>query len=268
MTQLLKSGSKGEPVKALQQKLVGLGFSITADGLFGPGTKSAVEELQALFGYDVDGIVGDGTLKLVDQQLGLTFSVKDPATLKRAVEASPAATQKRLLKRGVEGGDVSLLQRKLGLLGYTVAVDGKYGDATEQAVRAVQQAFGYDVDGDVGDATHKLIDQQAGLGFNVQSAEAIKKAIVAQGNATKLKRTLESGFEGADVRFLQRRLLALGYTVSVDGKFGPATEKAVRALQQAFGYDVDGIVGEATHKLLNQQIGLGWTAGAPTAAKA
>ncbi|MEY4515457.1 MAG: hypothetical protein RLZZ450_7579 [Pseudomonadota bacterium] len=164
-TQLLKSGSKGEPVKALQTKLQQLGFDSTPDGAFGPATQGAVEELQSLFGYDVDGIVGDGTLKLIDQQIGLTFNVKDPAALKKAVEAGKIAAPKHALKRGSEGADVRILQRRLAVLGFAVTVDGKFGEATDKAVRGVQEAFKYDVDGVVGEATHKLINQQIGYGW-------------------------------------------------------------------------------------------------------
>jgi hypothetical protein len=32
----------------------------------------------------------------------------------------------------------------------------------------------------------------------------------------------------------------------------------VRSLQTVFGYDVDGVVGPATHKLIEQQLGYGW----------
>jgi len=165
-TQLLKSGSKGEPVKALQTKLQQLGFDSAPDGAFGPATQSAVEELQTLFGYDVDGVVGDGTLKLIDQQVGLAFNIKDPATLKKAIEAGKSAPLKHALKRSSAGADVRFVQRRLNVLGLTVAVDGKFGEATEKAVRTLQEAFKYDVDGVVGEATNKLINQQIGLGWS------------------------------------------------------------------------------------------------------
>jgi len=53
---ILKIGSKGEDVKKLQSKL-GLG----ADGVFGPGTESAVKKWQSSNGLTADGIVGEGT---------------------------------------------------------------------------------------------------------------------------------------------------------------------------------------------------------------
>ncbi|MDP3278886.1 MAG: peptidoglycan-binding domain-containing protein [Deltaproteobacteria bacterium] len=71
MADTLKKGSKGDSVKALQEKLGMLGYTLAADGDFGNGTEDAVRQLQKSFGYTVDGIVGDGTMFLVDQQLGL-----------------------------------------------------------------------------------------------------------------------------------------------------------------------------------------------------
>jgi len=53
---LLKVGSRGEDVKAVQQFL-GLG----ADGIFGKGTEQAVKDFQSLNGLTADGLVGKGT---------------------------------------------------------------------------------------------------------------------------------------------------------------------------------------------------------------
>ena len=71
---------------------------------------------------------------------------------------------------------------------------------------------------------------------------------------------LHKGSKGDDVRALQKNLQSLGYTVDIDGDFGPGTEDAVKHLQTAFGYTVDGKVGDGTQFLIKQQIGLGWKA--------
>jgi peptidoglycan hydrolase-like protein with peptidoglycan-binding domain len=54
---LLKQGTRGETVKALQQKL-----GVTADGQFGSGTEKAVREYQAKNGLTADGLAGPATL--------------------------------------------------------------------------------------------------------------------------------------------------------------------------------------------------------------
>ncbi|MBA0050054.1 peptidoglycan-binding protein [Streptomyces sp. AJS327] len=54
------------------------------------------------------------------------------------------------------------------------------------------------------------------------------------------------GAAGPDVRSAQYLLAAHGHGIDADGQFGPATEGAVRAFQQAKGYGVDGILGSET----------------------
>ena len=61
---VLKKGSKGASVKALQTLLIGYGYSCGkwgADGDFGAGTDSAVKAYQKANGLGVDGIVGPAT---------------------------------------------------------------------------------------------------------------------------------------------------------------------------------------------------------------
>jgi len=57
MNTVIRVGSKGETVKAVQAKL-----GLTADGAFGPGTERAVKTWQAANGLTADGIVGPKTL--------------------------------------------------------------------------------------------------------------------------------------------------------------------------------------------------------------
>ena len=72
---VLKQGSRGEEVRTLQNKLTQLGFPIDADGIFGDKTHAAVITMQTIFGYDIDGMVGPATLKLLDQQLGYGWNL-------------------------------------------------------------------------------------------------------------------------------------------------------------------------------------------------
>ena len=62
---------------------------------------------------------------------------------------------------------------------------------------------------------------------------------------------LRRGDSGSQVTLVQEKLAELGYiTFEPDGKFGPGTEKAVRAFQQANGLTSDGIVGTGTAAVL------------------
>ncbi|TWH00147.1 putative peptidoglycan-binding domain-containing protein [Mesorhizobium sp. J18] len=68
------------------------------------------------------------------------------------------------------------------------------------------------------------------------------------GSPTLLRR----GSSGEQVRDLQRLLSALGYPLAVDGRFGPATEAAVKRFQRDEGLAIDGIAGPATIAAIQQ----------------
>lgn len=57
---------------------------------------------------------------------------------------------------------------------------------------------------------------------------------------------LRRGSKGADVRSVQQRMSELGYSLGVDGNFGPGTAKAVIAFQQQNNLGSDGVVGPKT----------------------
>src|SRR5699024_6798133 len=64
--------------------------------------------------------------------------------------------------------------------------------------------------------------------------------------------TLRPGDSGPAVSDLQSKLQNLGYSLNIDGIYGPATESAVRDLQGNSGIQIDGIAGPATFNALNQ----------------
>src|SRR3981081_4575097 len=57
----LRQGSRGANVQTLQQRLSDLGYSLTVDGNFGPGTRGAVVAFQGASGLGADGLVGPST---------------------------------------------------------------------------------------------------------------------------------------------------------------------------------------------------------------
>lgn len=98
----LKSGSKGDEVKSLQDGLIKLGFDVDADGHFGPKTEFAVKTLQAMFGYDTDGIAGEGTQKLVTAQIGHGWNASLPNAKELALQAQGKGTASAV-KGAVDG---------------------------------------------------------------------------------------------------------------------------------------------------------------------
>ncbi len=62
------------------------------------------------------------------------------------------------------------------------------------------------------------------------------------------KGCLEKGDKSEQVKRLQRFLKWYGFDIEVDGSFGPATLKAVKAFQKKEGLEVDGLFGPASLK--------------------
>jgi N-acetylmuramoyl-L-alanine amidase len=128
----------------------------------------------------------------------------------------------------------------VGLLSGLGLIDGdpphSYDSRVETAVRAFQQQRGLHVDGVVGSATFRRLDEARwSLGDRI---------------LTHLPGNLMAG---DDVFVLQRRLLELGFkTGRVDGYFGPRTEAGVRDFQRNFGIPADGTCGPATLRALTQ----------------
>ncbi|AWY06653.1 lysin A [Microbacterium phage Zeta1847] len=143
---------------------------------------------------------------------------------------------------------VKAIQDKLLRMGHDLGptgADGKDGPKTQAAVRFEQQQApknGYKalkVDGIAGPDTNGYLDWWLA-----------RKAAPAPAPAASGRPTIRKGSSGQAVRDLQARLksnyaLYAGRLV-VDGKFGPATEAAVREFQRRAGLKVDGIVGPAT----------------------
>ena len=54
------------------------------------------------------------------------------------------------------------------------------------------------------------------------------------------------------MRRLQKRMMLAGFAIpEVNGRFGPKTEAAVKALQKQAGIQVDGVVGPETWAVVN-----------------
>ena len=58
--------------------------------------------------------------------------------------------------------------------------------------------------------------------------------------------TLKKGSSGQAVKTLQTYLVANGYSITIDGKYGNSTVNAVKAYQLAIGLKADGVAGSKT----------------------
>jgi hypothetical protein len=130
------------------------------------------------------------------------------------------------LTRGATGQTVKVLQGLLHANGHTESgIDGDFGPATDNSVRAFQTAKKIGVDGIAGRQTYTAL----------------------LGSLPTLKR----GATGQPVKVLQGLLHANGRTESgIDGDFGTATDKGVQAFQTSKKLTVDGIAGQQTYTAL------------------
>ena len=161
----LRPGSQGEPVVRVQVMLNRISRDYPAipkispvDGVFGPSTQQAVKKFQEIFSLTPDGVVGNATwYKMVLLYVGildLAELVSQGQTFYRVEFGYP-----NLIREGDTGEKVRVLQYMLGIVSefYSnvppVKVDGIFGPATLQAVKAVQRMAGLNEDGLVGEAT-------------------------------------------------------------------------------------------------------------------
>lgn len=110
---LVSNGQQNVSVLTTQHLLRNKGATITADGIFGPNTLSAVKSFQTANGLEVDGVVGPNTwAKLVVP-----------------------------LNTGAVNDAVRALQVQLNRYGYGLTVDGDFGPATGSAVTKFKELF-------------------------------------------------------------------------------------------------------------------------------
>lgn len=129
-----------------------------------------------------------------------------------------------ILKQGDSAPQVRVAQYLLRQQGYTnLVVDGSYGSETNEKVRNFQNK-------------NDITDEENQIG-----PETWEQLLI----------TVQPGSQGDAVRGLQFILNNLfGYTLEVDGIFGPLTTEAVKDFQSKHGLTPDGVVGPLTWQAL------------------
>ncbi len=246
---VLRRGSTGSSVEQVQFWLSDLAqfdsslIRVRVDGSYGGATERAVRAFQRKQNLTADGVVGQ-----------TTWNALYAAWVDAQSDLGGTAWPGTALRRGDTGMEVRLVQFWLRLAAdnysalRTVTVDGSYGAATVSAVTAFQSLFGLTADGVVGRSTWNKL-KEVGLAV----ANKIVAANVAPGQFTATTREGSRGTAVRAVQYYLRRLAAYYSdvpTVTVDGKFGAATTRAVKAWQTRAGLTVDGVVGRLTFQSL------------------
>jgi len=145
---------------------------------------------------------------------------------------------------GDAGPAVAEIQAKLARLGLlahpgeqsVLDLTSRFDEACDRAVREFQQDRGLSVDGIVGPATYRALDEARWRFGDRILAFSVTHPLV-----------------GDDVAALQRRLLELGFDAGrVDGVLGADTERAVREFQRNVGLRADGTCGPSTFKAIDR----------------
>ncbi len=214
----IRLGSSGAAVTALQKEL-----KVTADGAFGPLTEAAVRSFQKSKGLKVDGVVSANVWRAL---AGLSYTKTGTTTTTPSTGTPFAPYKSTVLATGARGTAVKAVQRALGGL----AVDGVYGPATAQAVKAFQTREKLRATGIVDGKTWDALERKQNPLLPYRSS------------------VLKVGSRGAAVTALQR---ALGITA--DGVYGSQTQAAVKAFQKRVKLTQTGIVTSVTWDALGRQ---------------
>ncbi len=270
---VLRQGSQGNAVRTLQFWLLLISDeysqipAITIDGSYGPATTAAVRAFQQLFGLTVDGAVGPATWNRIRQIFAsVVLELSPGAGLPGTYPGSP-------LRRGSTGSAVREMQYYLYILSLyyptipTIAYDGSFGAATQNAVIAFQELFGLTADGVVGPTTWSALYAQY---IRIITVEGAARSSVIP----PFSGTLGLDSEGATVLWLQQALQFIslfypavrnpipeinpvGQPVFADegvyddpGEYKGYTYTAVQSFQREFGLPVTGEVDRATWEML------------------
>jgi peptidoglycan hydrolase-like protein with peptidoglycan-binding domain len=225
---VLRLNDTGEQVSELQRRLTALGyFSGPVTGTFGPLTQTAVISFQQANGLTADGIVGAGTSDALRRAtVPQTPTVRPP-------DPAPSGS---LLRRGDTGTRVADLQSRLRQLRfYNGAVNGNFGQNTEDAVRAFQRSQGLPDDGIAGPEVNSSLERLTSASSNPGADTPTTTA----SNAPEQNIQDAGTYEGVDrysVAELQRRLQSQGnYTGEENNVLTPATREGIAEAQQEHG---------------------------------
>ena len=219
----LSSGSKGEAVKRLQERLSELGYyDGKIDGKYASAVKSAVRAFQTANGLKATGSADSNTRKLMNGGTAVTFAEYQTFCA---------------LSSGSRGEAVRLLQARLSALGYyTGQLDGKYSASVKTAVKRFQAAHGLKQTGSADMAARKRMNAPDAL-----PASEYDKVC-----------PLKYGEKNAAVKVLKARLAELGYYAgTMNETYDKATRTAISEFQSANGLKATGSADYATRALMN-----------------
>ena len=147
---LIQKGSYGPDEALVQTWLNGVRDqcsyypALTIDGHFGTRSENAVKEFQLRNSMNMDGKVGANTWNALYAKYTAKHGLAVPY---------PGI----VMRTGMSGGTIRLIQQKLNTLGEKIGTDGKFGSRTAAAVQRFQRRNGLNADSAVGKATWETL---------------------------------------------------------------------------------------------------------------
>lgn len=259
----LRLGSSGQEVRTIQTQLnrISKDYPLipkisNVDGVFGIETEDAVRKFQEIFNLTVDGIIGKATWYRIKS---IFVAVARLAELNsegiRLADVSKNFVTE--IRPGDTGNPVRVLQYYLAVIAVynnnipTLTIDGVFGDATGNAVRAFQRANGLPETGVVDEATWNALNSTY-LGI----LQSYPPQFLAEDYSPYPGTPLRIGSTGDPVRVIQQRLAFISRfyenvpNVEVTGTFDEQTQTAVDAFLEDIGLPPKGFVGPGAWQLI------------------
>ncbi len=172
----LKQGMRGTDVRTLQIDLAELGFTTSESGVFDANTTAAVKRFERAYGLKANGVVDSAFVNQLDHVLaaptggaGIAPAATSNGSSKShgssktdAANLTPSANPnvvviphdggsqhlgERVLRKGMRGHDIRVLQAFLTMAGYSTPVSGWFGPVTQSNVKQFQAAHGFPANG-------------------------------------------------------------------------------------------------------------------------
>lgn len=174
---------------------------------------------------------------------------------------SSSSNAPSVYKNGSSGAEVKKIQQRLADLGYyNGAIDGNFGDATEDAYKAFQKAAGLTVDGIAGDSRNTLYSEDAPEAPKADTTAKVEEDKPEEETTAPTEPATEptteavqyqNGDEGEKITAIQQQLIKLGYfAMEATGYYGEYTAQTVANFQNQNSLDSTGIVDEKTYNAL------------------
>ena len=216
------------------------GTTVTCDGLSQWGSQDLAQQ-----GYSYLDILrtyyGDN-IELVSNAPVRGIQTSYPGTPLRLGDRSPEVLQMQVM--------LNRIARNYPAIPRIQPADGTFNEETERSVIRFQEIFDLTPDGIVGNATwYKMVFLYVGV---LDLAELVSEGQTFYRNEFSYSSVLREGDTGEGVRVIQYMLSVISEfysnipSLAIDGIFGPATTRSVKALQQMAGLTQDGLVGEQT----------------------